>query len=179
MTQSKQHYHTQIKQALAKELHIINPMAVPRLKKIVVNIGVKGATLDKKNMEVATSVLGQITGQKPKITAAKKSIAGFKLREGEKIGAMVTLRGDRMYEFFEKLVTIVLPRIKDFRGVKLGSFDKQGNYTLGLSEYSVFPEVDLGKVERMFGIEMTIVTSAQNKDQSFALLKAMGMPFQK
>lgn len=179
MTDFKQAYLNDIVKKLESELHVKNPMGVPALSKIVVNMGVKGATADKKNMEVAAAALEQITGQKAKVTMAKKSIAGFKLREGEKIGLVVTLRGKRMYDFYEKLVTIVLPRIKDFRGVKSTSFDSRGNYTLGLSEYSVFPEIDPGKMERMFGLEITMVTTAQDKEGAFALLKHMGMPFQK
>jgi large subunit ribosomal protein L5 len=179
MTDFKQTYLKTIVKKLEEELHVKNPMAVPALSKIVVNIGVKGANVDKKNMEIAAVALQQITGQKAKVTKAKQSIAGFKLREGEKIGLVVTLRGRRMYDFFEKLVTIVLPRIKDFRGVKSTSFDGQGNYTLGLSEYSVFPEIDLGKMEKLFGLEVTVVTTAKDKEGAFALLKHMGMPFQK
>lgn len=175
----KKTYEENVVKKLQEQLHIKNVMAVPALKKIVVNIGVKNAIADKKNMEVASQVLTQITGQKPKITAAKKSIAAFKLREGEKIGLIVTLRGKRMYEFFEKIVTIVLPRIKDFHGVNKNSFDTHGNYTLGLTEYSVFPEVDLGKVERVQGLEVTVVTSGKNKEGAFALLKHLGMPFEK
>jgi large subunit ribosomal protein L5 len=174
----KQQY-LDLKQQLQTDLGIKNPMATPALKKIVVNIGVRYATADKKNMEVVSQVLTQITGQKPKVTAAKKSIAGFKLREGDKIGLMVTLRGNRMYDFYSKLVNVVLPRIKDFRGVKSTAFDPQGNYTLGLSEYSVFPEVDTGKIDRIQGLEICIVTTARDKEHGFALLKAMGMPFQK
>ena len=174
----KQEYRKKI-EALGKELGIKNPMAVPSLKKIVVNIGVKNATADKKNMEVAETILATITGQKPRINRAKKSISSFKLREGDKIGLTVTLRGSRMHEFFSKLVNVVLPRIKDFRGISNTAFDAQGNYTLGLDEYSVFPEVDTGKVERIMGMEMTIVTSARNKDEGMALLKTLGMPFKK
>ncbi len=169
----------EITKELQSELGIKNPMAVPHLTKIVVNIGVKNAVADKKNMEVAANVLTEITGQKAKITKAKQSISGFKLREGDTIGLMTTLRGKRMYDFFEKLVTIVLPRIKDFRGVKKGSFDSRGNYTLGMAEYSVFPEVDTGKVERIQGLEITIVTTAKDSKGAFALLKNLGMPFQK
>jgi len=149
------------------------------LKKIVVNIGVKHAVADKKNMEVAANVLQEITGQKAKVTAAKQSISSFKLREGDKIGLVATLRGKRMYDFFEKIVTIVLPRIKDFHGIKKTSFDTRGNYTLGLAEYSVFPEVDLGKIERVQGLEITIVTTAQDSKSAFALLKHLGIPFAK
>lgn len=168
-----------IQKKLAEALDIKNSMAVPHLKKIVVNIGVRGAVTDKKNIEVAEQVLTQITGQKPKVTKAKKSISSFKLREGDKIGLVVTLRGKRMEDFYAKLVDVVLPRIKDFRGVKNNAFDSKGNYTLGLSEYSVFPEVDTGKVERIQGLEICIVTSAQKKEHGFTLLKEMGMPFVK
>lgn len=166
-------------QKLATELGVKNPMAVPSLKKIVVNIGVKNAVADKKNMEVAQVVLATITGQKPRVNKAKKSISSFKLREGDKIGLTVTLRGNRMHEFFYKLVNVVLPRIKDFRGVSKTAFDGQGNYTLGLSEYTVFPEIDTGKIERTLGIEMTVVTTAHTKEEGVALLKVLGMPFQK
>lgn len=174
----KQEYKEKIKK-VQEELGIKNPMAVPGLKKIVVNIGVKNAVADKKNMEVAEQVLTTITGQKPRVNKAKKSIASFKLREGDKIGLTVTLRGNRMHDFFYKLVNVVLPRIKDFRGVSSKAFDEKGNYTLGLSEYSVFPEVDTGKIERVLGIEMTIVTSATKKEDGRALMRALGMPFQK
>jgi large subunit ribosomal protein L5 len=166
-------------QKLATDLGITNPMAIPHLKKIVVNVGVRNAVADKKNMEIAQNVVAEITGQKPKVTKAKKSISSFKLREGDKIGLVVTLRGKRMEDFFTKLVNVVLPRIKDFRGVKQTAFDSRGNYTLGLSEYSVFPEVDTGKVDRIQGLEICIVTSARTKEHGFALLKEMGMPFTK
>ncbi len=179
MTDTQRKDYKETIQKLAQELGIKNPMAVPTLKKIVVNIGVKNAVADKKNMEVADQVLATITGQKPRVNKAKKSISSFKLREGDKIGLTVTLRGNRMHEFFYKLVNVVLPRIKDFRGVSSKAFDAQGNYTLGLSEYSVFPEVDTGKIERVLGMEMTIVTTATTKDEGRALLKALGMPFQK
>lgn len=179
MNNLKIDYREKILPLLKKDLNIENNMAVPSLTKITVNIGVKHATVDKKNMEIAAEVLAKITGQKPKVTLAKKSISGFKLREGEKIGLVVTLRGERMYDFFQKLVTIVLPRIKDFRGLKRTSFDTRGNYTVGLSEYSVFPEVDLGKIEKVFGLEITIGTSALDSKAGLALLKALGMPFKK
>lgn len=179
MTETQKQEYQKKLQKLGQELGIKNPMAVPSLKKIVVNIGVKNAVADKKNMEVAEQVLTTITGQKPRVNKAKKSISSFKLREGDKIGLTVTLRGNRMHEFYSKLVNVVLPRIKDFRGVSNKAFDGQGNYTLGLSEYSVFPEVDTGKVERVLGMEMTIVTSAKNKEEGMALLKTLGMPFQK
>lgn len=179
MTKVQELYEKEVKKKLQEELKIKNIMATPRLKKIVVNIGVKNATADKKSIEVMADVMGQITGQKAKVTKAKQSISGFKLREGDKIGLVVTLRGKRMFDFFEKLVGVVLPRIKDFRGIRQNSFDTRGNYTLGLSEYSVFPEIDLGKVDRIQGLEMTIVTSAKDKEGAFLLLKSLGMPFQK
>jgi large subunit ribosomal protein L5 len=168
-----------ISKDLQKKLQIKNVMAVPQLKRIVINMGVKDAVSDKKNMERAVKVLTTISGQKPKTTKAKKSIASFKLRAGEPIGTMVTLRGKRMYLFFDKLVSIVLPRLKDFHGVKRTSFDVQGNYTLGFSEYAVFPEIDPGSVEKIQGLEIVMVTSARNPEEGVALLEAMGMPFTK
>lgn len=172
-------YQKEVAKKLQDELKIKNVMAIPHLTKIVVNMGVKNATADKKNMEIGTQVMELITGQKPKVTVAKKSIASFKLREGDKIGLAVTLRGNRMYDFFGKLVDVVLPRLKDFRGIGKDSFDTRGNYTMGLSEYSVFPEVDPGKIDRIQGVQITVGTSARNKEEAFALLKAMGMPFVK
>lgn len=171
--------HKQVIEKVGKELGIKNPMAVPTLRKIIINIGVKDALSDKKNIEKVAEILSQISGQKPKVTAAKKAISTFKLREGDKIGLVVTMRGKRMYTFFHKLVAIVLPRIRDFRGVKPNSFDGKGNYTLGLSEYTVFPEIDPGKVEKVQGLEISIVTTAKDNAEGFALLKALGMPFQK
>lgn len=164
---------------LGEKLNIKNPMAVPRLAKIVVNIGVKDAISDKKNIEKAEAVLSQITGQKAKVAKAKKAIASFKLREGDEIGALVTLRGKRMHHFFEKLVSIILPRLRDFHGVKRESFDGYGNYTLGLAEYTVFPEVDPTKIDKMQGVEVTIVTTAKNNKEGMALFEALGMPFRK
>jgi large subunit ribosomal protein L5 len=172
-------FNQQIVKDLQKDLGTKNFFAVPRLKKIVVNVGIKDALADKKNIDVALDILTTITGQKPKITKAKKSIATFKLREGDKIGAVVTLRGKRMYDFYEKLVGIVLPRLRDFRGVPLKSFDGRGNYSLGFSEPIVFSEIDPSKIERNQGIEITIVTSAKNNEEAQALLKALGMPFEK
>ncbi len=179
MTKIQEKYEKEVKKTLQDALKIKNVMAIPRLKKIVVNIGVKNATADKKSIEIVSDIIGQITGQKAKVTKAKQSISGFKLREGDKIGLVVTLRGKRMFDFFEKLVGVVLPRIKDFRGIKTTSFDTRGNYTLGLTEYSVFPEIDLGKVDRIQGLEMTIVTSSHDKEGAFLLLKNLGMPFKK
>lgn len=164
-------------QELQKTLGVKNPMVVPVLSKIVVNMGVKNALIDKKNIEKANTILTQITGQKPKITIAKKAISGFKLRQGDQIGVMVTLRGKKMYDFFTKLVTIILPRFRDFHGVRKESFDGHGNYTLGLVESSVFPEIDIGKVDAIQGLEITIVTTAKDDKSGFALLKTLGMPF--
>lgn len=172
-------YNTKIKTDLKKELDIKNIYGVPRLSKIVVNMGIKDALADKKNIETSVAVLEQITGQKPKVTKAKKSIATFKLREGDKIGAMVTLRGQRMYDFYEKLVGIVLPRLRDFRGVSTKSFDGKGNYSLGFSESIVFPEIDQSKIVKVQGLEISIVTSANNDKEGEALLRALGMPFVK
>jgi len=172
-------FNKEISKKLQEELGIKNANGVPRLTKIVVNMGVKDALSDKSNIEKAKDVMAQITGQKPKVTQAKKSIATFKLREGDKIGLMVTLRGKRMYSFFEKLVKIVLPRLRDFRGLSLKSLDERGNYSLGFSEDTVFPEIDPGKIDRLQGLELTIVTGAKDKKGGEALLRALGMPFQK
>ena len=179
MNYVQEKYQKEVVKKLQEVLRVKNIMAVPRLMKIVVNIGVKNAVADKKNMEIAQQVIELITGQKPKVTAAKKSISSFKLREGDKIGLAVTLRGNRMYDFFGKLVDVVLPRLKDFRGVSSNSFDEWGNYTLGISEYSVFPEIDPGKIDRVQGLQVTIATSATTKEEGRELLKAMGMPFEK
>ena len=170
-------FEKEVAPALAKELELKNPMAVPKLNKIVVNMGVGEATQNAKIMDPAVNELGQITGQKPVVTRAKKSIAAFKVREGMPIGAMVTLRGDRMYEFFDRLVNVALPRVRDFRGVSTKSFDGRGNYTLGLRDQLVFPEIDYSKVEKMKGMNITVVTSAASDDHARALLKHMGMPF--
>lgn len=172
-------YKKEIAKKVQQALGIKNPMAVPVIKKIVVNMGVKDAVVDKKNIERAASAMTQITGQKPKIIKARKSIATFKLREGDQIGVAVTLRGTRMYAFLEKIIDIVLPRIKDFRGVSRTSFDGRGNYTLGFSEYAVFPEIDQSTVERAQGLEVIIVTSAKDNAAGIALLEALGIPFTK
>jgi large subunit ribosomal protein L5 len=170
-------FEKEVAVALMKELELKNPMAVPRLHKIVVNMGVGEATQNAKLIDPAVNELGQIAGQKPVITRAKKSIAAFKVREGMPIGAMVTLRGDRMYEFFDRLVTIVLPRVRDFRGVSTKSFDGRGNYTLGLHDQLIFPEIDYAKVDKLKGMNVTIVTTARSDDQARSLLKHLGMPF--
>ena len=175
----QEEFNKEVSKKLQEELSIKNPNATPRLTKIVVNMGVKDVLTDKSNLEKALGVMAQITGQKPKVTSAKKSIATFKLREGDKIGLMVTLRGKRMYSFFEKLIKIVLPRLRDFRGVSVKSFDESGNYSLGFSEDTVFPEIEVGKVDKLQGLELTIVTSAKNRKEGEALLRALGMPFSK
>jgi large subunit ribosomal protein L5 len=152
-------------------------MAAPRLEKVVVNMGVGEATQNAKVLDPAVAELAQITGQKPVITRAKKSIAAFKVREGMPIGCMVTLRGDRMYEFLDRLVNVALPRVRDFRGVPSRSFDGRGNYTLGLRDQLIFPEIDYSKVEHQKGMNITIVTTATSDEHGHALLKAIGMPF--
>src|SRR5689334_15793356 len=170
-------FEKEVAPALLKELELKNVMAVPRLNKIVVNMGVGEATQNAKILDPAVNELGEICGQKPVVTRAKKSIAQFKVREGQSIGAMVTLRGDRMYEFLDRLVNIVLPRVRDFRGVSTKSFDGRGNYTLGLHDQLIFPEIDYAKVDKLKGMNVTIVTTAQNDNQARSLLKHMGMPF--
>jgi large subunit ribosomal protein L5 len=177
MSSLQQKYTTEVVDILKKQLDVKNPMAIPGITKIVINLGVKNAVMDKKNIESAKVALTQISGQKPKVTKAKKSIASFKLREGDEIGLMVTLRGKRMYGFLEKLISVVLPRLRDFRGVSRTSFDGRGNYALGFSEHTVFPEIDPGKVDKIHGLEVIIVTSAKNNKEGFALLEALGMPF--
>src|ERR1700681_502549 len=170
-------FDKEVAPALLKELELKNAMAVPRLNKIVVNMGMGEATQNSKVMDPAVNELGQITGQKPIITKAKKSIAAFKVREGQAIGTMVTLRGDRMYEFLDRLLNIVLPRVRDFRGVSTKSFDGRGNYTLGLHDQLIFPEISYEKVDKQRGMNVTIVTTAANDNQARSLLKHMGMPF--
>jgi large subunit ribosomal protein L5 len=162
---------------LQQELGLGNPMEVPRLAKIVLNMGVGDAVKDARMLEAAVDDLTVITGQKPVITKARKSIAGFKLREGMAIGAKVTLRGDRMWEFFDRLVTLALPRIRDFRGLDPKAFDGRGNYTLGVTEQLIFPEIDYDKVVKVRGMDITIVTTARDDDEGRALLRAFGFPF--
>src|ERR1051326_4916404 len=173
----KAKFNKEIAPALMKEFELKNPTAVPHLHKIVVNMGVGEATQNAKVLDPAVAELGQITGQKPVVTRAKKSIAAFKVREGQAIGAMVTLRGDRMYEFFDRLVNVVLPRVRDFRGVSTKSFDGRGNYTLGLHDQLIFPEIDYARVDKLKGMNVTIVTTAANDNQARSLLKHLGMPF--
>ena len=170
-------FQKEVAPALMKEFELKNPMAVPRLHKIVVNMGLGEATQNAKVIDPAAAELGQITGQKPVVTRAKKSIAAFKVRAGMPIGAMVTLRGDRMYEFFDRLVNVALPRVRDLRGLSSKSFDGRGNYTLGLREQLIFPEIDYAKVDKSKGMNVTIVTTAKSDNEARALLKHMGMPF--
>src|ERR1700760_1249963 len=173
----KEKYQKEIRPALQKELGLDNLMAVPRLEKIVLNMGLGEATQNVKIMDPLVADLATIAGQKPVTTRAKKSIAAFKVREGMPIGAMVTLRGDRMYEFLDRLVNIVLPRVRDFKGVSTKSFDGRGNYTLGLHDQLIFPEISYEKVDKLKGMNVTIVTTARNDDQARSLLRHMGMPF--
>jgi large subunit ribosomal protein L5 len=170
-------FEREIKPALMKEFELNNPMAVPRLHKVVVNMGLGEATQNAKLLDPASNDLAQITGQKPVVTKAKKSIAAFKVRAGMPIGAMVTLRGDRMYEFLDRLINVALPRVRDFRGVSTKSFDGRGNYTLGLRDQLIFPEIDYSKVDKLKGMNVTIVTTAGSDEQARALLRHMGMPF--
>ena len=173
----REKYDNEIKESLKKELGISNPMAVPRMDKIVINMGLGEATQNVKIMDPLVADLASIAGQKPVITKAKKSIAQFKLREGMPIGAMVTLRGDKMYEFLDRLISIALPRVRDFRGVSTKSFDGRGNYTLGLRDQLIFAEIDYAKVDKLKGMNVTIVTTAKDDNGARTLLKAFGMPF--
>lgn len=176
----KDAYNNQYKQELAKELGLANPHQVPKLDKIVINVGLGKAKDDKKLMEVATNTLRKITGQEPVQTTARLSIASFKLREGNKIGLKVTLRGDMMYEFMDRLITIVLPRLRDFHGVPKGAFDKQGNYSLGLKDQSVFPELSFEETTTLHGMQINfVINNADDADQARALLAKFGMPFEK
>ena len=173
----KEKYQKEIKGALQKELSLENTMAVPRLEKIVVNMGLGEATQNSKMLDPLIADLAAIAGQKPVTTRAKKSIAAFKVREGMPIGAMVTLRGDSMYEFLDRLIAIALPRVRDFRGVSTKSFDGRGNYTLGIRDQLIFPEIDYAKVDKLKGMNITIVTTAQDDNSARALLRQFGMPF--
>jgi len=173
----REKYHQEIKQALQKELGIENPMAVPALEKIVINMGLGEATQNSKLLDPLVGDLAAITGQKPVTTKAKKSIAAFKVREGMPIGAMVTLRHDTAFEFLDRLISLALPRVRDFRGVSTKSFDGRGNYTLGLRDQLIFPEIDYSKVEKLKGMNITIVTTATDDNGARALLKLFGMPF--
>lgn len=179
-TRFKDAYNSTYKQELLKELKLSNPHQVPKLEKIVINVGLGKAKDDKKMMEVATNTLRKITGQQPVQTTARMSIAAFKLREGNKIGLKVTLRGDKMYEFADRLITIVLPRLRDFHGVPKGAFDKQGNYSLGLKDQSVFPELTFEETTTLHGMQINfVIKGAENAEQARALLAKFGMPFEK
>ena len=177
MARLKEKYKNEIAPAIAKEFGIENPMAIPRIEKIVVNMGMGEAIANSKVLDTAVEELKSVTGQKPVITKAKKSIAAFKLREGMSIGTMVTLRGERMYEFLDRLISVALPRVRDFRGISRKAFDGRGNYTLGVREQLIFPEIDFNKVDKTRGMNISIVTTARNDEQARSLLKAMGMPF--
>ena len=170
-------YENEIRKALQEKYNYSSPMQIPALNKIVINIGVGDATQDSKRLEEAVAELSQITGQKPVITKAKKSIATFKVREGQEIGCKVTLRGLRMWDFFDKLVSIALPRVRDFRGVSRNAFDGRGNYTLGIKEQLIFPEIDYDKVTKVRGMDIVIVTTAQKDEEAYTLLELLGMPF--
>ncbi|ALD66835.1 50S ribosomal protein L5 [Spiroplasma cantharicola] len=175
----EQKYKEKIVPELFKEKQYKSIMQVPKIAKIVINMGIGDAVQDTKKLDDAVIELQQITGQKPLVTKAKKSLAVFKLREGMPIGAKVTLRGKRMYEFLDKLISVALPRVRDFRGVPKTSFDKQGNYTMGIKEQIIFPEIDYDKVKKVRGMDITIVTTANQKDDAFSLLQKIGMPFVK
>ena len=177
MARLKEKYKSEIAPALAKEFDIKNPMAIPRLEKVVVNMGMGEAISNAKILDTAVDELRVVTGQKPVVTKAKKSIASFKLRQGMNIGAMVTLRGERMYEFLDRLISVALPRVRDFRGISAKAFDGRGNYTLGVHEQLIFPEIDFNKVDKTRGMNISIVTTAKTDEQARALLKALGMPF--
>jgi large subunit ribosomal protein L5 len=172
-------YDTEIRAQLQSELELANTMQVPRFVKIVVNMGVGRATQQKSLLDGAVTDLQIITGQKPLVTKAKKSIAGFKLREGNEIGAKVTLRADRMWEFYDRLVTLAIPRIRDFRGMSPSQFDGRGNYTFGVTEQLIFPEIDYDKIDAVRGMDITIVTTAETDDHGRALLRALGFPFRR
>ena len=172
-------YNNEVVPALIKEFGYTTPMQAPKFEKIVINIGVGDATTNSKALDDAVAELATITGQHPVVTKAKKSIATFKVRQGQAIGCKVTLRGTRMYEFYDKLVSISLPRVRDFRGVSKNAFDGHGNYTLGVKELLIFPEIDYDKVSKIRGMDVVIVTTANTDKEAFALLREMGMPFKK
>jgi large subunit ribosomal protein L5 len=179
MNRLKEKYQSEISSSLMSKFNYTSVMQVPKLEKIVINMGVGDAVANSKALDAAVEELATITGQKPLITRAKKSIAGFRLREGMPIGAKVTLRGERMYEFFDKLVSVSLPRVRDFRGVSKKSFDGRGNYTLGVKEQLIFPEIDYDKVNKVRGMDIVIVTTANSDEEGRELLTQFGMPFQK
>ncbi len=175
----KERYYTEVVPALMKSLNLKNPMQVPRIEKVVVNVGVGEALDNPKALDATVSDIMAITGQKPIVTKARKSIANFKLREGRQIGVKVTLRGERMWSFLDRLMNIALPRVRDFRGVSPNAFDGRGNYTLGLREQLVFPEIDYDKIDKLRGMEISIVTTARTDEEGRQLLQLLGMPFKK
>ena len=177
MARLKNFYREKVVEQLKKELNCANVMEVPRITKITVNMGVGEAAADKKVLEHAVSDLTKITGQKPMVTNARKSVAGFKIREGWPIGCKVTLRGERMYEFLDRLISIAIPRIRDFRGLSAKSFDGRGNYSMGVREQIMFPEIDYDKIDQLRGMDITITTTAKSDDQGRALLRAFNFPF--
>jgi large subunit ribosomal protein L5 len=177
MSRLKERYNKEVVAALTKEFSYTNRMAVPKIEKISVNIGLGEATQNQKLMDPAVNELAMIAGQRPVVTKARKSIAAFKLREGMSIGCMVTLRGERMYEFFDRLVNVALPRVRDFRGVSSKSFDGRGNYTLAVKDQLIFPEIDYNKVDKVKGMNVCITTTAKTDAEGLALLKQLGMPF--
>jgi large subunit ribosomal protein L5 len=179
MNRLQERYQKDIAPVLFKSLDLKNVMQVPRIEKVVINIGLGESMDDPKALEAAVSDLTQVAGQKPVMTKARKSIAAFKLREGRIIGTKVTLRGERMWAFLDRLVNIALPRVRDFRGVSANAFDGRGNYTLGLRDQLIFPEIDYDKIDKLRGMEVTIVTSAKTDDHARALLQLLGMPFKK
>ena len=179
MNHMKERYQNEVVPALMKALNLDNVMDVPRIQKVVVNIGMGEAMDNPKALEAATTDISAITGQRPVVTKARKSIAAFKLREGRSIGVMVTLRGEKMWSFLDRLKNIVLPRVRDFRGISPNAFDGRGNYTLGLREQIIFPEIEYDKVDKVRGMEITIVTTARTDDRAAMLLQLLGMPFRK
>ncbi len=179
MARLRELYVKEVAPQLAEKFRYKSPMQIPKLEKIVLNMGLGEAIQNVKILETASEELAQLSGQKPVITRARQSIAAFKLRKGMPIGCMVTLRGDRMYEFYDKLVNIALPRVRDFRGVSPKSFDGRGNYTLGVREHIIFPEIDYDKIDKIKGLNITIVTTAQTDDEARELLALLGMPFRK
>ena len=177
MARLKARYNDELKAKLKEELGIKNVMEIPRITKITLNMGVGAAATDKKLLEGAVADMQLIAGQKPVVTLARKSIAGFKIRDGWPIGCKVTLRGDQMYEFLDRLISIAIPRIRDFRGFSSKSFDGHGNYSMGLKEQIVFPEIDFDKIDRIRGLDITITTTARSDDEGRALMRAFGFPF--
>ncbi len=179
MTRLYDRYTNEVIPALKKEFGYTNPMEIPRIEKVVLNVGLGEAVSNAKLIEVVCNEIAAITGQKAVVTKAKKSIASFKLRQGMPIGVMVTLRRDRMYEFLDRLMNVALPRVRDFRGVSPKAFDGKGNYALGIKEHIIFPEIQIDKIEKVYGLNICVVTSARTDDEARALLKQLGMPFKK